>query len=75
MRKNPFSFMELACRGLLIDLDEAILNYVDIWHLGRIADHPSLIEFLGMTDQQYARWVEKPKELAAIVAEYKREIN
>lgn len=57
------SFVE-ACLAGDVDLDQ-IDDYVDLWH-----DGPSELElsdFLGMTWDEYARWVETPQVLPQII--------
>lgn len=45
---------------------EAIEDFVAAWHEG--AGGESLPEFLGLSDDEYALWVEEPAFLAAILS-------
>jgi hypothetical protein len=46
---------------------EAIDDFVDAWHEGEYAG--SLAEFLGMSEDEYWRWVKDPDVLPEIRAE------
>lgn len=61
----------LAGSALWTDIDD----YVAEWHEGG-SDEP-LHEFLGLTKDEYALWVEKPEALRLILAarEYKEPLN
>lgn len=70
---DKMNFMEQATTFGFEDLDKAILDAVDAWHAYEITIPEDVIGenihlFLGMTWDEYARWVQKPKELADIVA-------
>jgi hypothetical protein len=58
------TFMDLAVAGeaWLSEVDE----HVDAWHTGDSS--LTLADYLGMTDDEYQRWVQSPGTLAAIVA-------
>lgn len=64
--------MERAVDGEIDDLETAILDAVDAWHEYQPTIPEDLIgenvmTWLGMSWSEYMRWVEHPKELAAIV--------
>lgn len=46
---------------------EQISDYVEDWH--RSSSPGSLHEYLGLTDNEYSRWVRDPNELLKIVEE------
>jgi hypothetical protein len=62
-----YNFIESCLRGdsLLEDIDD----YIDTWHEGD-SEEP-LYAFLGMTQEEYAAWVEAPDVLAFIVTAHK----
>lgn len=64
MSEQDTTFLErcLAGEAFLDEIDE----YVDHWHDGG-GFGTSLPQFLGMTFEEYALWVEKPAFLNAIV--------
>jgi hypothetical protein len=66
--------MERAVAGEIQDLDETILDEIDAWHeyqptIDKEEIGENIMTWLGMSWSEYARWVEHPKELAAIVEE------
>lgn len=65
MSSNQQSFTDKCLSGELrpADIDDA----VEAWHNGD--DGRSLPEFLGMTPEQYWRWVERPQDLGTILTE------
>lgn len=42
-------------------------DYIDAWHEGKAGIDQELHEFLGMTGEEYALWVERPEVLPFIV--------
>lgn len=42
-------------------------DYIDAWHEGKAGQNLELHEFLGMTAEEYAIWVERPEVLSFIV--------
>lgn len=58
------TFMAKCIKGEVL-LDE-IDHYIDLWHEGDSSD--PLHVFLGMTWDEYARWVANPQILASIIA-------
>ncbi|MFA6312778.1 MAG: hypothetical protein WCV99_20765 [Sterolibacterium sp.] len=42
-------------------------DYIDAWHDGRAGVGKELHEFLGMTEEEYALWVERPEVLPFVV--------
>ncbi len=62
------TFMEKCLAGE-VDLDE-IGDFVGAWHEGA-SPGLELREFLGMTKDEYALWVEQPQFLPAIVASHR----
>lgn len=42
-------------------------DYIDAWHDGTAGGEQELHEFLGMSRQEYALWVERPEVLPFIV--------
>lgn len=63
------NFMERAIAGEIEDLEEALDDAIDEWHAlpddGAVGDTIHL--YLGMTWQEYARWVKDPKSLEDII--------
>ncbi len=61
------TFIDLCLSGevSMNDLDD----FVDAWHDG--AGKASLRECLGMSEQEYARWMNDPSELSRIIASRK----
>lgn len=57
------TFLELVLTGEA--QGEDIEDFVDHWHEGETAC--SLTEFLGMSDDEYALWVEQPATLELVV--------
>ena len=62
MSSEP-TFLELLLRGK-VAADE-IDDFIDRWHEAPAGQE--LPEYLGMTEQEYARWVRRPDSLAEIV--------
>lgn len=56
---------------------EDIDDYINAWHIGDTVNYgvfsldTSLIEFLGMTFEEYASWVDDDKQLINIINKYK----
>lgn len=65
---STMTFMEKCLAGE-VDLDE-IGDFVGAWHEGA-GPGLELREFLGMTKDEYALWVEQPQFLPAIVASHR----
>lgn len=63
MSSEKQTFIQLCLKGA-VGLSE-IDSYISRWHLGD--DDRSLDEYLGMTPEEYALWVEKPESLKDIV--------
>lgn len=66
------TFMDLAVAGKLDDIETAILDAVDAWHVYEptIPEDivgESLQTWLGMMWYEYARWVQHPNELKDII--------
>lgn len=61
---SDLTFIERCLAGTA--RPEDIENWVDEWH-DASGTSPSLAEFLGMTDEEYAVWVEKPDALPFIL--------
>ena len=65
------TFMDLALANEIFDLERSILIFVDDWHS---SDSPlELIDWLGFSEKEYARWVEHPKDLALIISERQKQ--
>lgn len=71
------TFMDRALAGEIADLDTAMLDEIDRWHErpddGTVGNAIHL--WLGMTWQEFARWVEHPDQLAAILEERKPKLR
>ena len=63
MSRFETSFIDLCLKGLA-DLSE-IDDYVDKWH--HCEDDIEVHDFLGMSEDEYALWVEKPQSLRFIL--------
>jgi hypothetical protein len=63
MKTYEGNFVEKCLAGLA--LANEIDDYVDMWHTG--SHDMQLHEFLGMSWEEYALWVEQPKALGAIL--------
>ena len=68
---SEMPFIDLCLRGEA-DLSE-IDDYVEKWHLSK--DDIPIYEFLGMTREEYALWVEKPQTLRSILFAHKHGIS
>jgi hypothetical protein len=66
--------MDRIVRGEVDCIGEALNDEIDTWH-----DHPStttsLWEWLGMTREEYMRWVRDPSALREIIVERKRAVE
>lgn len=60
------TFIERALDGETTDIDECIDNEIDHWH-DSFMDDIELHEYLGMTWEEYAMWVENPNSLQSII--------
>ena len=63
MSHDASKFVDLCLRGDASP--DQIDDFVDLWHDGD--SEGSLAEFLGLSDKEYALWVETPKSLATIL--------
>ena len=52
---------------------EEIEDYVDFWHTG--GDNRELYQYLGLTLEEYSRWVENPSTLDQILGAKKRNLT
>lgn len=64
MSHDAMKFVGLCLSGEA--LPAQIDDFVDLWHDGD--SNESLSEFLGLTGEEYALWVEKPAALANILS-------
>ena len=60
------TFVERALKGKIVDVDEEIDNEMVLWHASD--SKLSLHEWLGMTRDEYALFVERPEALRFILA-------
>ena len=60
------TFIQKCVKGLA-KVDE-VDDYVEEWHFGHF--DISLSEFLGMTDEEYGRWMVNGSILSDIIAEH-----
>jgi len=67
IRVKPLNFIERALAGEVLEPDKEIYDAVDAWHDDPDAEL-SLHAYLGMTDEEYALWLEKPALLRTILA-------
>lgn len=63
----PATFIDRCLRGEVDNPDAAIDDAVSAWHEGDSVDE--LHVYLGMTDEEYSRWVIDPAALATILEE------
>lgn len=70
MSSDRQSFMEQLIKGEAPP--EAMDDFIDLWHEGD--DTRSLPEFLGMSEDEYGLWVEKPDALPVIFLARKRRL-
>ena len=64
MSHDAAKFVDLCLRG---DVSaDRIDDFVDLWHDGD--SEVPLAEFLGLSDEEYALWVERPKSLSTILS-------
>jgi hypothetical protein len=63
MSNQQATFVELCLAGEVDDRE--IDDFVDRWHEGN--DARGLGEFLGMTEEEYEIWVERPESLRSIL--------
>jgi hypothetical protein len=66
------AFIERVLAGQVLDLDE-ILDDIDEWHHRRPTE--SLAQWLGMTDAEYALYVERPNALRPIIQARKYSVD
>lgn len=64
-RSKTFIDLCLSGEASMEDVDD----FVDAWHDG--AGKLSLREGLGMSEQEYARWINDPRELSRVIASKK----
>lgn len=64
MSSRP-TFIELCLSGDVV-MDE-IDDFVEVWHTDDAIEEP-IHQFLGMTEEEYALWVEQPGSLRLILA-------
>jgi hypothetical protein len=64
MNPPTMNFMDLCLAGETLASD--INDYIDAWHESK-DNGQSIAEFLGMTQSEYALWVEKPSSLKLII--------
>lgn len=64
------TFVDLALTGDVV-MDE-IEDFVEEWHTSKRITEP-IHEFLGMTEEEYALWVEQPGSLRLILAARREE--
>jgi hypothetical protein len=69
MSRNA-TFVEMALTGDVV-MDE-IDDFVEEWHTSKQNSEP-IHEFLGMTEDEYALWVEQPGSLRLILAARREE--
>jgi hypothetical protein len=62
---KPATFIDLCLSGDVV-MDE-IDDFVETWHTDESIDEP-IDGFLGMTEEEYALWVEQPGSLRLILA-------
>lgn len=59
-------FIERALRGRVVDVDEEVDDEIALWHASD--SRLKLSEWLGMTHDEYALFVERPETLRFILA-------
>src|SRR5271157_1134939 len=59
VRKEPFSMLYVHGNASVDDIDD----FIDVWHQGGTG--VPLHEFLGLSQEEYAQWVEQPDSLEA----------
>jgi hypothetical protein len=64
---NRDAFMARALRGEIEDPAREIDDYVDRWHASDVGEKRSLHDFLGMTEREYATWLETPSSLGYLI--------
>jgi hypothetical protein len=67
VKARPPTFLELYARGEVST--EEIDDFIERWHEGKepSAGLTSLHEFLGLTEEEYAGWVQDPASLPGIL--------
>ena len=68
-KKSTFISACLAGNAFAEEIDD----FVDAWHDGN--DSRDLNEYLGMTKEEYAVWVERPETLQYIIFAHKHDIT
>lgn len=65
------NFIEYCCVGTA--LPSEINEYIDFWHSNQSSD--KLHEYLGMTKEEYARWMKDPSVLESIIKSRKESLS
>jgi hypothetical protein len=65
-RQKNFFDLYLAGRASADDINESI----DAWHAGSVSQH--IYQFLGMTKEEYSRWLSDPEILPEIASARKQ---
>jgi len=63
MHNDPGCFVDLCLAGKVRPTD--IDDFVEAWHGG--ASRRDIWDFLGLTRDEYARWVEEPSSIDGII--------
>jgi hypothetical protein len=56
------------------DVDIAMDDAVEAWHLDRHTQQ-AIWEYLGMTHEEYGRWVENPRAILDIIEERRKQLH
>lgn len=70
MTQKSRNFVDLCLTGDAIVED--IYDFVDRWHESESS--LTLPEYLGMTADEYARWLERPESLPFVIAARRRHV-
>ena len=73
------SFIEQALSGSILNVDEAVEDAIDEWHdrngVGRTGEASTLADWLGMTEDEYALFVEQPSALKEILMAHRYHLS
>jgi hypothetical protein len=65
MFTRHITFIDHAIRGQVLDIDKEIDDAIEVWHTSNTG--MELYEFLGLTREEYAKFVIKPSMLKSII--------
>ena len=71
MNHNPTNFIECCLAGQA--LAEDIYSFIDQWHESNAT--VGVAQYLGMTADEYALWLEKPESIRSIIFAHQNRVR